>query len=59
MTHHVCSRCWDGANTNSIQWNFSGTRWACQKFIKARGNHGFYFITTISSMYKVRRIHGS
>jgi len=57
MTHHVCSHCFNGSRTY-IAWNFSGTRWECKKFIRGRGNHGFYFITTISSMDKVQRLYG-
>ena len=58
MTFHVCSHCWGGRETY-IEWNFSGTRAACRRFIRARGNHGFYFITQIQDMDKVRRLYGS
>lgn len=59
MTYHVCSQCWGGGSKEpTIEWNFSGTRAACRQFIKGRGNHGFYFITTIQDLAKVRRIYG-
>lgn len=59
MTYHVCSHCWGGSNKEpTIEWEFSGTRAACRRFIGGRGNHGFYFITKINSLAKVRRRYG-
>lgn len=58
-TYHVCSHCWGGGNKTYISRDFSGSRRACQKFIKAHGNHGFYFITSISDLDKVRRRYGT
>jgi len=57
--YHVCSHCWAGTKEGtSIEWNFSGTRRQCQRFIRNRGNHGFYFITQIQDLEKVRRRYG-
>jgi hypothetical protein len=60
MTHHVYAHCWAGGRAEPIiNWQFSGTRRACQRFIRGRGNHGFYFITTINDLSKVRRRYGT
>lgn len=56
--YYVYSHCWGGGKDTYIQHNFSGTRRACVRFIKNRGNHGFYFITTISSYDKVVARYG-
>ena len=50
---HVISR--NASTTTPVSWVFSGTRSECKRVIRARGNHGFFRITTMSSMDKVRR----
>lgn len=53
--YHVCSH-----NAFSpISWCFSGTRAECKRFMRSRGNAAFYFITTMTSMDKIRRRYGN
>lgn len=55
MRYHVYSH---NSNGRVGYCGCSGSRGECKRFIRARGNHGFYFITTIDHPDKVQRRYG-
>ena len=49
---------WSHNHDGGVSWLHSGTRAECNHFVRARGNHGFYHVTTIQCPDKARRKWG-